>query len=162
MSNARNATKPATMTHQPTPHGANRYATNCPATSSTTTAPGSFFPNNFSARVAAHVPTIGTTQKTRSTGVVYGCPGSHLGRLRPHSSLPEQVRFFGSALEQHAYGLADARAVLPERDARLLFHQTCAATLRHTGVNLAGQVEGGRALFVRVGEDADAVDRKSV
>src|SRR4026207_505852 len=43
-------------------------AMNWPATSSTTTLPGSFFPDNCSVRVAAHIPTtVKARIKTRTT-----------------------------------------------------------------------------------------------
>src|SRR5215211_555524 len=81
-----------------------------------------------------------------------------VGRLRLHATLPEQVGLFRHALEEHADDTADARAVLLQRDARLRAHQFGAALACDLRVNLAGKVEGRRALLVRVGEDADAVE----
>src|SRR5215212_8736804 len=81
-----------------------------------------------------------------------------VGRLRLGATLPEQVGLLRGAFKEDAHGLARARAVAPPGNLTLLPHQEVAAARGHFGINFVGQVEGGRALLVRVGEDADAVE----
>src|SRR5215207_7995898 len=71
-----------------------------------------------------------------------------VGRLRLHATLPEQVGLFRSALEEHAHGVAHARAILLQGDARLRAHQLRAALARGLRVHLVGKAEGRRALLV--------------
>ncbi len=59
-----------TITHALASRGTNRKVINCPDTSSTTNAPGSFLPSRDSARVEAHTPTSVPTVIVTSKSVV--------------------------------------------------------------------------------------------
>src|SRR5205085_4465326 len=81
----------------------------------------------------------------------------YVGRLSFEPALPEQVRLFRGAFKEHAHRRADASAITSARDARLFFHQRRAPTFSDARLNFVRQLISGRAFFVRIGEDADAI-----
>src|SRR5882724_3968820 len=63
-------------------------------------------------------------------------------------SLPKQFGFFRFALEHYAHRLPNASLVLPQRDAGLLFHQTCASLLGNLWLDFIRQIVRRRSFFI--------------
>src|SRR5665213_1859712 len=83
-----------------------------------------------------------------------------LGGVEDGAALPEEIGFFGLALDQEVDFAADPLGLFAGADFLLELHQLAAARLDGALRDLAGggHVEGGRAFFVGVAEDAEPVD----
>ncbi len=93
---------------------------------------------------------------------IFGCvvdehAAVYLCGLRLHAPLPQEVCLLGLSLEEHAHGRTDARTVQLSRNPSLLFHQTRTPPLGHLLFDLVRQLKGWRALFILIGENADAL-----
>ncbi len=80
-----------------------------------------------------------------------------LRRVGRSAGLPEQLGFFAGPFE-HDFDLAsDPLLAALAADALLQLHKLAAAAFDHFGRNFVCEMEGGRALLVGVGEDAEPV-----